>query len=101
LSGGKPPGKEAGGEAPQKLRARISDSGSAANGSPNLEKIAHGTNSSQCIEAKRTEISRGCRGRPAEVSRMIKTYGAPIPEATAKKTTAYLEGHYAPENRKE
>jgi hypothetical protein len=28
---------------------------------------------------------------------MIKTYGAPIPEATAKKITAYLAGHYAPE----
>jgi mono/diheme cytochrome c family protein len=36
----------------------------------------------------------------AEVSKMIKTYGAPIPDATAKKITAYLEGHYAPENRK-
>src|SRR5258707_256690 len=35
----------------------------------------------------------------AEVSKMIKVYGAPIPEATAKKITAYLQGHYARENR--
>jgi len=37
----------------------------------------------------------------AEVSKMVKSYGAPIPGATAKKITAYLEGHYATENRKE
>ena len=37
----------------------------------------------------------------AEVSKMIKVYGAPIPEATAKRITAYLQEHYAPENRKE
>jgi cytochrome c5 len=37
----------------------------------------------------------------AEVTKMMKTYGAPIPEATAKKITAYLQAHYAPENRKE
>lgn len=37
----------------------------------------------------------------AEVSKMMKVYGAPIPEATAKKITVYLQGHYAPENRKE
>jgi hypothetical protein len=37
----------------------------------------------------------------AEVNKMIKAYGAPIPEATAKKITGYLQGHYAPENRKE
>ncbi len=37
----------------------------------------------------------------AEVGKMMKVYGAPIPEATAKKITAYLQGHYAPENRKE
>jgi hypothetical protein len=37
----------------------------------------------------------------AEVNKMMKVYGAPIPEATAKKITAYLQGHYAPENRKE
>jgi hypothetical protein len=36
-----------------------------------------------------------------EVNKMMKVYGAPIPEATAKKITAYLQGHYAPENRKE
>ena len=37
----------------------------------------------------------------AEVNKMRKVYGAPIPEAAAKKITAYLQGHYAPENRKE
>jgi hypothetical protein len=37
----------------------------------------------------------------AEVGKMVKTYGAPIPEAAAKKITAYLQGHYAPENRKQ
>src|SRR4029077_13205326 len=37
----------------------------------------------------------------AEVNKMMKAYGAPIPEATAKKITAYLQEHYAPENRKE
>jgi hypothetical protein len=37
----------------------------------------------------------------AEVSKMMKVYGAPIPEAAAKKIAAYLQGHYAPENRKE
>jgi hypothetical protein len=37
----------------------------------------------------------------AEVTKMMKTYGAPIPEAAAKKITAYLQAHYAPENRKE
>jgi hypothetical protein len=37
----------------------------------------------------------------AEVNKMMKTYGAPIPEVTAKKITAYLQEHYAPENRKE
>ena len=36
----------------------------------------------------------------AEVNKMIKTYGAPIPEPTAKKITAYLQAHYTPENRK-
>ena len=36
----------------------------------------------------------------AEVNKMIKTYGAPIPEASAKKILAYLQAHYAPENRK-
>jgi hypothetical protein len=37
----------------------------------------------------------------AEVNKMMKVYGAPIPEVAAKKITAYLQGHYAPENRKE
>ena len=37
----------------------------------------------------------------AEVGKMIKTYGAPIPDPTAKKITAYLQAHYTPENRKE
>jgi hypothetical protein len=37
----------------------------------------------------------------AEVTKMTKTYGAPIPEATAKKITAYLQAHYTPENRKQ
>jgi mono/diheme cytochrome c family protein len=37
----------------------------------------------------------------AEVNKMTKVYGAPIPDAAVKKITAYLQGHYAPENRKE
>jgi hypothetical protein len=37
----------------------------------------------------------------AEVNKMMKVYGAPIPEAAAKKIMAYLQEHYAPENRKE
>jgi mono/diheme cytochrome c family protein len=37
----------------------------------------------------------------AEVNKMIKAYGAPIPEAAGKRITAYLQGHYTPENRKE
>ena len=37
----------------------------------------------------------------AELNKMIKTYGAPIPEASAKRILAYLQGHYAPENRKQ
>jgi mono/diheme cytochrome c family protein len=37
----------------------------------------------------------------AEVSKMMKVYGAPIPEVAAKKIAAYLQAHYAPENRKE
>jgi hypothetical protein len=36
-----------------------------------------------------------------EVTKMMKVYGAPIPEAAAKKITAYLQAHYSPENRKE
>ena len=37
----------------------------------------------------------------AEVNKMIKTFGAPIPEATAKKVTSYLQAHYTPETRKQ
>jgi hypothetical protein len=36
----------------------------------------------------------------AEVKKMIMTYGAPIPEAGAKKITAYLQEHYTTDNRK-
>lgn len=37
----------------------------------------------------------------AEVIKMMKVYGAPIPEAAAKKITVYLQGYYTPQNRKE
>jgi cytochrome c5 len=37
----------------------------------------------------------------AEVNKMTKTLGAPIPEASAKKIIAYLQAHYTPENRKQ
>jgi len=37
----------------------------------------------------------------AEVNKMIKVYGAPIPEASAKKITSYLQAHYTPENRRD
>ena len=37
----------------------------------------------------------------AEVAKMMKVYGAPVPEAAAKKITSYLQAHYAPDNRKE
>lgn len=37
----------------------------------------------------------------AEVNKMIKTFGAPIPEATAKKITSYLQTYYTPETRKQ
>ena len=37
----------------------------------------------------------------AEMNKMIKTYGAPVPDASAKKILAYLQAHYAPENRKQ
>lgn len=37
----------------------------------------------------------------AEVNKMIKTFGAPIQEAAAKKITSYLQTHYTPETRKE
>jgi hypothetical protein len=36
----------------------------------------------------------------AEVNKMIKTFGAPIPEVSAKKITSYLQTHYTPETRK-
>jgi len=36
-----------------------------------------------------------------EVQKMIKTFGAPIDEATAKQITAYLQSHYTPETRKQ
>ncbi|PZA06334.1 MULTISPECIES: sulfide dehydrogenase [unclassified Meiothermus] len=36
----------------------------------------------------------------AEVTKMINTYGAQIPEDTAKAITAYLQAHYTPETRK-
>jgi len=36
----------------------------------------------------------------AEVNKMNKAMGAGIPEDTAKKIIAYLQAHYAPENRK-
>lgn len=37
----------------------------------------------------------------AEVNKMIKTFGAPIPEASAKEITSYLQTHYTPEMRKQ
>lgn len=37
----------------------------------------------------------------AEVNKMVKTFGAPIPEASAKKITSYLQTHYTPETRKQ
>ncbi len=37
----------------------------------------------------------------AEVNKMTKTYGASIPDATAKKIISYLQAHYTPENRKQ
>ncbi len=36
----------------------------------------------------------------AEVNKMTKIFGAPIPDATAKKIISYLQEHYTPENRK-
>jgi cytochrome c5 len=36
----------------------------------------------------------------AEVNKMIKTFGAPIPDATARKIIPYLQMHYTPETRK-
>lgn len=37
----------------------------------------------------------------AEVNKMTKTFGAPIPEASAKKIITYLQTHYTPETRKQ
>lgn len=36
----------------------------------------------------------------AEVKKMMKAYGAPIPDATAQKIVQYLQAHYTPETRK-
>jgi hypothetical protein len=36
----------------------------------------------------------------AEVNKMIKTFGAAIPDDDAHKITLYLQSHYAAENRK-
>jgi hypothetical protein len=36
----------------------------------------------------------------AEVRKMIKTYGAQISDADARKITQYLEAHYTPETRR-
>jgi mono/diheme cytochrome c family protein len=35
----------------------------------------------------------------AEVTKMIKTFGAAIPEDSAQKIIRYLQAHYGPENR--
>ena len=37
----------------------------------------------------------------SEVNKMIKTYGANIPEDAVPKIIAYLQTHYTPETRKE
>ena len=37
----------------------------------------------------------------SEVNKMIKTYGANIPEDAVAKIIAYLQTHYTPETRKE
>jgi hypothetical protein len=36
----------------------------------------------------------------AEVRKMVKTYGAQISDADARKITQYLQAHYTPETRK-
>ena len=36
----------------------------------------------------------------AEVNKMTRAFGAPIPDATAKKIISYLQTHYTPETRK-
>ena len=35
------------------------------------------------------------------VNKMIRTFGAPIPEPSARAISAYLKSHYTPETRKE
>jgi hypothetical protein len=35
-----------------------------------------------------------------EVNKMIKTYGATVPDDAAQKIIAYLQSHYTPETRK-
>jgi len=35
------------------------------------------------------------------VNKMIRTFGAPIPEPSAQAISAYLKSHYTPETRKE
>ena len=37
----------------------------------------------------------------AEVNKMNKTFGAAIPDESARKIILYLQAHYAPENRKQ
>lgn len=37
----------------------------------------------------------------AEVNKMVKTYGAPIPAASTQKIVQYLQTHYTPETRKQ
>ena len=37
----------------------------------------------------------------AEVNKMNKTFGAAIPEDSARKIILYLQAHYTPENRKQ
>lgn len=37
----------------------------------------------------------------AEVQKMIKTFGAQIPDDAAKQIIAYLQAHYTPETRKQ
>ena len=36
-----------------------------------------------------------------EVNKMIRVFGAPIPDASAQQIIVYLKAHYAPETRKE
>jgi cytochrome c5 len=37
----------------------------------------------------------------AEVNKMVKTFGQPIPDDAVPKIIAYLQSHYTPETRKE